>query len=151
MVFSMILAVWPPISAMTPSRIDLSRLGTLARLSDDHCSLTHPRNPQPSFQLAMSGRCQLFIYEFDRQWTVLRKQVHAIEDYYYCTCSFQYVTPRLTIGWDQPTISGHDFLLTEHWYIFHHTPFYKLSKSNVAKIISGASAPGQLMHYYPGE
>jgi carotenoid cleavage dioxygenase-like enzyme len=41
-------------------------------------------------------------------------------------------------------------MLTEHYYIFHHTPFYKLSKANVAKIISGASAPGKLMRYYPG-
>jgi carotenoid cleavage dioxygenase-like enzyme len=46
--------------------------------------------------------------------------------------------------------AGHDFLLTENYYIFHQTPFYKLSPANVAKIISGAYAPGQLMRYYPG-
>jgi all-trans-8'-apo-beta-carotenal 15,15'-oxygenase len=38
-----------------------------------------------SFQLAMSGSCKLFIYEFDRQWQLLSKQTHSFENYYYCT------------------------------------------------------------------
>jgi len=80
-----------------------------------------------SFQLAMSGQCRLFIYEFDHTWQVKNKQVHSFDHFYYC----------------------HDFLLTEHYYIFHNTPFYKLSEANVAKIISGVKSPGQLMHYYP--
>jgi len=80
-----------------------------------------------SFQLYMSGQCKLFIYEFDRQWELLSNQVHSLEKFYYC----------------------HDFMLTENYYIFHQTPFYKISKANVAKIISGVSAPGKLMRFYP--
>jgi hypothetical protein len=42
-----------------------------------------------SFQLAMSGKCKLFIYEFARDWKLLSKQVHSFESYYYCRSPFR--------------------------------------------------------------
>jgi len=120
---------------LDPATLETKGKDTLnGALNDSHCLAAHFRYDAAadrlvnfSFQLAMSGKCKLFIYEFDKDWKLLSKQIHSFESYYYC----------------------HDFLLTENYYIFHQTPFYKLSRTNVAKIISGVYAPGQLMRYYP--
>ena len=80
-----------------------------------------------SLRLSLRGAPSLYIHEFDRAWNLVRQQVVKIEQYYY----------------------AHDFLLTENYYIFHHTPFYNLSMENVMKIASMESGPGESMHYYP--
>jgi len=79
-----------------------------------------------SFKLSPSS-CKLFIHEFDREWNLISQQVHSFEKFYYC----------------------HDFILTQNYYIFHHTPFYKLSKEVITKIILGVVSPGESMKWYP--
>lgn len=46
------------------------------------------------------------------------------------------------------TPAAHDFLLTDHYYIFHRTPMYNFTKINTTKILTGISGPGQLMRWY---
>jgi len=69
----------------------------------------------------------LSIMEFDKNWKMLQKQVHRI--------------PHLAYA--------HDFLLTEHFYVFHITPFVKVTKELVYEIATGVSSPGEQMKYYP--
>ena len=69
----------------------------------------------------------LAICEFDRGWNVLQKQIHRI--------------PYLNYA--------HDFVLCEHHYVFHITPFVKITKETVLEIASGMSSPGEQMKYYP--
>lgn len=63
----------------------------------------------------------LMIAEYDREWKLLQKQVHRI--------------PYLNYA--------HDFVLTEHFYVFHITPFVKITKETVLAIAAGSSSPGE--------
>ena len=69
----------------------------------------------------------LAIVEFDRQWNIIQQQQHRI--------------PFLNYA--------HDFALFAHYYVFHITPFVKISKEKVLEIASGMSSPGEQMKYYP--
>ena len=44
---------------------------------------------------------------------------------------------------------AHDFLLLPDYYVFHMTPFIKISQSMGFKILSGLSSAGEEMRYYP--
>lgn len=65
----------------------------------------------------------LSICEFDRSWRLLQKQVHRIPSLNY----------------------AHDFVLTPHFYVFHITPFVKISKQTVMEVATGVSSPGEQM------
>lgn len=80
-----------------------------------------------SLRLSIKGLPSLYIHEFDENWNLVRQQKHQIEKYYY----------------------AHDFLLTDNYYIFHHTPFYNLNAENVMKMATMEVSPGETMHYYP--
>lgn len=43
---------------------------------------------------------------------------------------------------------AHDFALFEHHYVFHITPFVKVTQAKVLEIASGLSSPGEQMRYY---
>eukprot|EP01087_Luapelamoeba_hula_P012811 TRINITY_DN3615_c0_g1_i1.p1 TRINITY_DN3615_c0_g1~~TRINITY_DN3615_c0_g1_i1.p1 ORF type:complete len:606 (+),score=93.57 TRINITY_DN3615_c0_g1_i1:69-1886(+) len=118
-----------PVTLETKGKTDLNGALKDARCLAAHyryCPFTN-RLVSFSFQLTMSGKCKLFIHEFDHQFNIVKQQEHQIEEFYYC----------------------HDFLLTENYYIFLQPPFYDISRTNVAKIVTGTSAPGELMRWYP--
>ncbi len=69
----------------------------------------------------------LAIYEFDEKWNVVQYQMHHIDGLNY----------------------AHDFLLLPDYYVFHMTPFAKMSLKGALLVYSGISSPGQLMQYYP--
>lgn len=80
-----------------------------------------------SLRLSLSGSTKLFIHEFDREWKLIRQQCVTKNEFNY----------------------AHDFLLTDHYYIFHHTPFYSFNEENLRKLITMECSPGQTMQYYP--
>ena len=69
----------------------------------------------------------LAIYEFDEKWNVVQYQMHHIDGLNY----------------------AHDFLLLPDYYVFHMTPFAKMSIKGALLVYTGISSPGQLMQYYP--
>jgi all-trans-8'-apo-beta-carotenal 15,15'-oxygenase len=69
----------------------------------------------------------LAIYEFDEKWNVVQYQMHHIDGLNY----------------------AHDFLLLPDYYVFHMTPFAKMSLKGALLVYSGISSPGQLMQHYP--
>src|SRR3990167_2572787 len=80
-----------------------------------------------SLRLSLSGNTKIYIHEFDENWRIVNQHKLSWENYYY----------------------AHDFLLTENYFIFHHSPFYNLKMENVAKIAMQQESPGKLMRYYP--
>lgn len=44
---------------------------------------------------------------------------------------------------------AHDFLLLPDYYVFHMTPFAKMSLKGALLVYCGISSPGELMQYYP--
>ena len=69
----------------------------------------------------------LAIYEFTPSWQLHQRQLRSIPGLNY----------------------AHDFLLLPDYYIFHMTPFVKMSWLSAIKILSGWSSPGAQMKYYP--
>ena len=69
----------------------------------------------------------LAIYEFDEKWNVVQYQMHHIDGLNY----------------------AHDFLLLPDYYVFHMTPFAKMSIKGALLVYCGMSSPGELMQYYP--
>jgi len=79
-----------------------------------------------SLKLNYRRNSDLYIYEFDNHFHLVQKKTISLEQYYYC----------------------HDFLLTENYYIFHHTPFLDMNPSNMVKVFTELTAPGKLLKHY---
>lgn len=75
---------------------------------------------------SLSQKPSLVIYEFSPTWRLQQRQIHNISGLNY----------------------AHDFLLLPNYYVFHMTPFVKVTLLSVAKILANWSAPGQQMKYY---
>lgn len=80
-----------------------------------------------SLRLSLAGNTKLYIHEFDSNWKLVRQQIIKKEKFNY----------------------AHDFLLTDNYYIFHHTPFYSFNDENLRKFLTLECSPGETMHYYP--
>eukprot|EP01126_Amoeba_proteus_P049638 TRINITY_DN5817_c0_g1_i12.p1 TRINITY_DN5817_c0_g1~~TRINITY_DN5817_c0_g1_i12.p1 ORF type:complete len:271 (-),score=33.81 TRINITY_DN5817_c0_g1_i12:79-891(-) len=76
----------------------------------------------------LTKKTQLYIYEFDKDFKLDFQQVHEIPQFFYC----------------------HDLLLTENYYIIHHTPFYSLTDNHMLKDIAiGKKSPGDCLFFRP--
>jgi all-trans-8'-apo-beta-carotenal 15,15'-oxygenase len=69
----------------------------------------------------------LYFHEFDQQYKLLNQWKFPLENYFYC----------------------HDFMLTENYFIVHHSPFYKMDDQILFKMISGEESPGSMVKYNP--
>ncbi|KAJ3219238.1 hypothetical protein HK099_004771 [Clydaea vesicula] len=65
--------------------------------------------------------------EYDEDWKLMQTQIHNIPGLNY----------------------SHDFLLTEHFYVLHMTPFVKTSATLFIQIALGLKSPGDAMKHYP--
>eukprot|EP00012_Vannella_robusta_P007097 CAMPEP_0206194036 /NCGR_PEP_ID=MMETSP0166-20121206/6946_1 /ASSEMBLY_ACC=CAM_ASM_000260 /TAXON_ID=95228 /ORGANISM="Vannella robusta, Strain DIVA3 518/3/11/1/6" /LENGTH=501 /DNA_ID=CAMNT_0053610909 /DNA_START=69 /DNA_END=1574 /DNA_ORIENTATION=+ len=132
-----LLACW---ESGLPYSLDPVTLETIGRdnlggaLDESNCLAAHFRYDSVhdrlvtfSLRLSLRKSTRLFIHEFDRQWNLVKQQIVEIEQYNY----------------------AHDFLLTDNYYVFHHTPFYNFTADNLMKIATMQHGPGQTMQYYP--
>ncbi|XP_065186403.1 apocarotenoid-15,15'-oxygenase-like [Sycon ciliatum] len=69
----------------------------------------------------------LDIMEFDWSWNVVQRKRVSVDGLNY----------------------AHDFLLLPDYYVFHMTPFVKISYSQALLIMAGLTSPGETMRYYP--
>ena len=69
----------------------------------------------------------LVIYEFDRNWKLMKRVIFRIANLNY----------------------AHDFALFPDYYLFHITPFANVSSWDAIKILGGITSPGESMRHYP--
>jgi len=80
-----------------------------------------------SVRVSLRQPSALGIFEWDSAWKLMQKKVLNVPGLNY----------------------AHDFVLTRNWYIFHMSPFVRVSRALVLKWAVGLGSPGMDMHYHP--
>ena len=97
------------------------------------------RRDTPSLKIpSFWGPTTVSFYEFDDKFNLVHQVECSVDNFYYCKL-------LNILYW----YLGHDLAVTENYYIVHQTPFVNASLAYFAKVVSGFTAPGNMMKYHP--